>query len=1661
MRKAITALAIIFLVIFLLVGILFWTLKTEAGQNFITRQATSYLRKKLQTRVDIQAIRLDVPDWVALEGVYIEDKTGDTLVSGNRLYVNMDMMSLIQGNIGINEVHLEGVRLKVNRVLPDTTFNFQFIADAFASAEPTPVDTTASTLQMRLDQVLLKRVHLTYKDAVIGMDADANISNARVLFSKFNPTISQYHPTNVTLQGTRADLRLYEALVKTVIDPDGPKNKPPVAPRIPGDTLDVQLGDLNVQDLIFNFKDDVSGMKAGVNLGRLAGHINQTYLEAQQVGIKNVVLDNTTAFVEQEKRAKEGTRENTPPAPGAAAPVADTPPGWTIKVGNIKLTNNDLKYDDFNAPKQPKGMDFSHLWISNLTADLNNFTFSDKDISGSLERAAFNEKSGFVVQQAKADFAYAEKQTYLRNMYLKTPSTLLRDELVLKYQNQEQLSNDIGKVQVKMQLKNSQLAFSDVLLLVPDLKDTPPFDKNPNGLLKGNALITGTVNNLNITKATFSTLEGTVLRASGRISGLPDTDKLAVNLDIDEMSTTRQDLMKILPDSALPSSIELPEKIAIKGKVRGGLNDMTLDAQINTSLGNGAFVGNVRNPTDSVNITYNGQLSFQEFDMGKFLKQPPEELGKITLTTDIDGRGYSPNTMTARVNGTVQSASVKGYTYNNLKLNGEIDNGLADFVAGITDENINLKLTAKANLTGEYPTVDANADIQKLNLKALNLYDENLTIQGSIDANLTSTNPANPLGTVAIRNLVLTQDGDPVRLDSLNLRLTAEGVVKDATVTAPFMTAHLSGTYDYARLGDMVLTELNKYFTIPDLPYKPIEGPYDMKLEAQVVNHPVIQAFVPGLTEMKPVNFSARLDSGQDTTMKVAINIPLLEYDTIRTENAQLVMSGNGTQATYAGSVQKIETESFRVQKASLDGTIADNNALVNLMVKDSVDKPRHTVAAGVRYAVADSAYRFRLRDKLLLDYKPWNADSTGYIQYGSSGLLAKDFGFNRQGQSLALNSLTDEPNGPLSVKVDSLGIGQFIALVTQDSTLADGRLNGDIVLKNYMDTPAFTGDLVLKSLTVTEIPVGDLTIKAANEKANRISMDMRLQSPLNDAILTGDYVTEGNSALDFTLDLRRLSAKTIEAFSFGELRDARGGVSGKVTIQGNTDNPRLDGEMKFDSLSFEAKQLGARYRINDQRIGFKGQAISFNNFTVKDSLNQNMVVDGTVSIATLPDVGYDLKVRANDFMVLDASRKENDFFYGKGIIDMALNVKGKGSESIIDGSIKVKSGSDITVILPNDAAGAESAEGIVEFVDMSAAIPEQAPDSTRREASMVVDFASELSLNIEADDKSQFTIVIDELNGDNIKVRGNAQLNAGIAPNGQLYLLGLYELTEGSYDLTFEVLKKQFTIQKGSTILWTGDPMAAQVDITAIYTVRADITALGAPATGKDQALGKVPLDVQLKINGSLASPSVTFDIVASSSMNSDDARSIEQSSGLSNLRNNPAELNKQVFALLVLNKFLTDQSSGSSSSFINAEGIARQSVSQLLTDQLNLLASDLVKGVNLNFNLNSQAEAGNARTDLNVGLSKAFLNDRLTVSVGRNFELENTNADAASSNQIFDNLALNYALTRDGRYMVRAYRKNQYQAVLQGFIIETGVSFIVTLDYDAFRELFQKSIE
>jgi hypothetical protein len=161
----------------------------------------------------------------------------------------------------------------------------------------------------------------------------------------------------------------------------------------------------------------------------------------------------------------------------------------------------------------------------------------------------------------------------------------------------------------------------------------------------------------------------------------------------------------------------------------------------------------------------------------------------------------------------------------------------------------------------------------------------------------------------------------------------------------------------------------------------------------------------------------------------------------------------------------------------------------------------------------------------------------------------------------------------------------------------------------------------------------------------------------------------------------------------------------------------------------------------------------------------------------------------------------------------------------------------------------------------------------------------------------------------------------------------------------------------------------------------------------------------------------------------------------------------------VLLLNRFIGDNPFNSSVGGPSASTLARQSVSKLLTEQLNKLAGDLIAGVDLNFDVVSSEDYTTGerrdRTDLNVGLSKRLLNDRLTVSIGSNFGLEGPQ-QAGRSNNIAGNIAVDYRISKDNRYLLRAYRKNEYEGVIDGYVIETGVGFIITVDYNRFREIF-----
>jgi len=267
--------------------------------------------------------------------------------------------------------------------------------------------------------------------------------------------------------------------------------------------------------------------------------------------------------------------------------------------------------------------------------------------------------------------------------------------------------------------------------------------------------------------------------------------------------------------------------------------------------------------------------------------------------------------------------------------------------------------------------------------------------------------------------------------------------------------------------------------------------------------------------------------------------------------------------------------------------------------------------------------------------------------------------------------------------------------------------------------------------------------------------------------------------------------------------------------------------------------------------------------------------------------------------------------------------------------------------------------------------------------------------------------------------------------------------------------------------ITWTGDPTMATVSLSASYTAMTPSIDLVSnvisdlPQVEQNKFQQKLPFLVTLKLEGDLLKPTITFDISLPTTILTlwPDVDQV-----LTELRTQQSQMNEQVFALLLLGRFVgqdplaSDQGGGST-----VGNLAFSSASQILTNQMDQVAASLIKQVDIHFDLNNQQDYSTGNeidyTELDINVSKQFMEDRLRVNVGSSFDVVGTGAPQQAPSNLAGNVDAAYKLSKDGRYLIRAYRQNQYQAVVLGQVIETGVGFVFTFNYDKFKEIWHRA--
>ncbi len=495
----------------------------------------------------------------------------------------------------------------------------------------------------------------------------------------------------------------------------------------------------------------------------------------------------------------------------------------------------------------------------------------------------------------------------------------------------------------------------------------------------------------------------------------------------------------------------------------------------------------------------------------------------------------------------------------------------------------------------------------------------------------------------------------------------------------------------------------------------------------------------------------------------------------------------------------------------------------------------------------------------------------------------------------------------------------------------------------------------------------------------------------------------------------------------------------------------------------FAVARLNSQLRLEDETITFDRDGILFQDVVLVDSRGNRATISGNIFTADFSDYRFELDIRSTNFMLMDTARRHNDTFYGRIIVDSDIRIRGDQHLPVINADVGFKEGTDITIFVPEQDPEVIERAGIVEFVKMDehhqpVREADEVPDTLRSRVQGI-----DLTANIDVDLQTRVRVIIDEQAGDYLQVRGGGTLSFGIDRSGLLSLAGRYEITDGAYQMTFyEIARRRFDIRTGSNIMWTGDPMEAKIDITAMYTARAQTVDLVADYIADDRRhefRRVLPYQVIMNMKGNLLAPDISFELDMPEEQRG--ALSGVPYQHVQRINENETERNKQVFALIVLNRFLPENP------FDLGEGAgmtatARTSASKLLTQQLNTLSGRYVRGLDIRFDVESYevytAEGPEGRTELQLQVSRRFLEDRLIVELGGHFDLEGERARETDISDIAGDVAVEYMFTEDGRYRVRAFRKTEFTTLGEGEVIFTGLSFVYAREFNRFVDLFRR---
>lgn len=1293
----------------------------------------------------------------------------------------------------------------------------------------------------------------------------------------------------------------------------------------------------------------------------------------------------------------------------------------TYTIASVDWDHGALQYDQ-NFQPRIEGLDYNHLDLTNINIGIDSIYYHDPTLRLQMRSVALREKNGLQVTDLTGPVVMENGSILLPKFHLKTPESDINVELAMPLNLTDSI--DPGKLQLRLA---AQVGRSDLLHF---MGGTPQAfrDRWPDQLLT----LKGTLNG-NLQHIEFNDIDVTLptafhVQATGFAANLDASNRLRADVQF-KAQTQRLDFVMALLPRDVQRNYRLPSGMSVAGRVKADGANYTTDVTVQEGKGRVKLQGGF----NADRMSYNAKLAVSNLNVHHFM--PRDSI--YTVTADINAKGQGTDFLSPRTlltaDAQIHNLRYGHWDFDHLTATADVQNGHALVMLDSRNPLVNGRLNVDALLNSKKLVANVSADLNRLDLYKMRLMDK-------------------PLALGFCGQLDVTSD---MKLSHYVSGLLSDITVRDTskTLSSEFVGLHINTTPDTvlvrAQSGDFIVKlDVSGNYERLQRQLSIMSDSVSAQLSRKMIDQVALRRLLPTLK----IHVESRRDNPLVTIMKSQdVDFKQLLFD--MDMSPATGVNGNGYVHSLTVSDVRLDTINFRVTQRedhlSYGGQICNNKKnpqfVFNTLFSGVLQERGATF--GIRYYDADNKLGARIGAKAemvdsglnvhliperpLLGYKEFNLNADNYLFFGVDNkvkahidLVADD------GMGVKIYSGDSDPTAlqDVTVSLNQFSLNEITSVIPYVPRMT-GMMQGDYhVVQNAQGRISVASDMAVRDMTYEGSPIGNVSTEVIylekGDSAHAVEAHL-MKDDIEIGLLTGTYYNIGGGSIDATMLLERLPLSLVNGLVPDRLFGLQGYGEGNLTIRGSLSRPQVNGEIYLDSSYVESIPYGVTLRFDDDPVRIVDSKLLLENFTVYAHNENPLNIQGSVDFANLDRVMVDMRIRAQNYQLIKAKENPRSVAYGKAFVNVFAAMQGQLDNLKMRGRLEVLGTTDMSYVLRDSPITTDNQlDNLVKFKDFS--------DTTQ----FVIDrpplngFTMDMTVDV-----SKGAHIIAYLNADHsnyIDLMGGGTLRMQYSPADNLRLIGRYTLSNGEMKYSLPVIPlKTFTIQNGSYIEFTGEPMNPTLNITA--TERKKATVSSTNGVGRS-----VDFDCGVVITKTLNDMGLEFTLDAPEDMQ---LHSELQALGVE-------QRGKLAVTMLTTGMYLAD---GNTQPFS-----MNSALSSFLNSEISSITGNALRTLDLSLGVDQSLDAsGSTHTDYSFKFAKRFLNNRLKISVGGKVS---TGAELQDRhNSFFDNVGLEYRLDDTAnKYLTLFFQNNSYDW-LDGYTQKYGGGFIWRRTLQNFTDIFR----